>query len=109
MAPPAFDTGQPVKLGLNVCWMLFSCLTSLMLFGVFFGDLLFDEEDDSERPIEEQGIGSGWTDERLCACKWIDDGKVLDPTCDANNTAKVSVALVPSTKPWQEYRSVSAY
>ena len=99
MAPPAFDTGQPVKLGLNVCWMLFSCLTSLMLFVVFFGDLLFDEEDD----------GSWWTDERLCACKWIDDGKVLDPTCDANNTAKVSVALVPSTKPWQECRSVSAY
>jgi hypothetical protein len=86
MAPPAFDTGKPVKLGLNVCWMLFSCLTTLMLFAVFFGQLMEEEND------EPKGIREGWTKDRLCACNWIDDGKVLDPTCDANNTAKVSGA-----------------
>ena len=88
MAPPAFDTTTPVKCGLNVLWMFLAALTSLMLFGVFFAGLLFDDEDPPES-IEEHEMWHGWTKDRLCACNWIDEGRVLDPTCDANNTAKV--------------------
>ena len=37
MAPPAFDTGKPVKLVLNGCWMFTSVLMGLFMMMVFFG------------------------------------------------------------------------
>ena len=52
MAPPAFDTSKPVKLGLNICWMFTSVLMGLFMMMVFFGPR--DDKTDAD-PLESLG------------------------------------------------------
>ena len=83
MAPPAFDTGKPVKLALNLCWMFTSVLMGLFMMMVFFGPR--GDKTDAD-PLESLGDYRVWDSEHLCACDWIDEGRTIDPACPGNST-----------------------
>ena len=83
MAPPAFDTGKPVKLVLNGCWMFTSVLMGLFMMMVFFGPR--GDKTDAE-PLDGLGDYRVWDSEHLCACDWIDEGRTIDPACPGNST-----------------------
>ena len=68
MAPPAFDTTKPVKLGLNICWMFTSVLMGLFMMMVFFAPRGDKKDTD---PLEDLGdYRSVFLLDPLASCSW---------------------------------------